>query len=105
MLMVQWISDDLRSIGSFRLRLYHHSSTESVREYEGVGAEWHLQSTLSVSIYDVSYTVRINTVFVDLLRANESRIEQKVEGLCTVRKFGDWLQLREPFRVVIEVDL
>ena len=44
-------------------------------------------------------------MFVDLVRGNESRIEQIVDGLCSVRKFGDWLQLREPFRVVIEVDL
>jgi 2-phosphoglycerate kinase len=99
------MSDELRAIGAFRLCLYHHSSTESVREFEGVGAEWHLQPTLSVSIYDVSYAVRIDTVFVDLVRGNESRIEQIVDGLCSVRKFGDWLQLREPFRVVIEVDL
>ncbi|MFT7641501.1 MAG: hypothetical protein ACI9G1_003251 [Pirellulaceae bacterium] len=99
------MSDDLRSIGSFRLCLYHHSSNESLREYKGVGAEWLLQSTLSVPIYDVSYTVRIDPVFVDLLRGNESHIEQKVEGLCTVRKFGKCLQLRETFRVVIDVDL
>ena len=98
------MSGDLRSIGSFPLCLYHHSSTESLRVYEGVGAEWLFQSKLSVPIHDVSYTVRIDTVFVDLLRGNESRIEQKVEGLCTIIKFGDKLQLREPFRVVIEVD-
>ncbi len=99
------MSDELRSIDSFRLCLYHHSSTEPVREYEGVGAEWRLQSTLGVSICDVSYTVRIDTVFVDLLRGNEPRIEQEVDGVCTVRKFGGWLKLREPFRVVIELDL
>ena len=99
------MSDELRSIGSFHLCLYHHSSTESVREFEGIGTEWLLQPTLSVPIYDESYTVRIDTVFVDLLRGRESRIEQKVDGLCSVRKFGDWLQLREQFRIVIEVDL
>ncbi|MFT4557828.1 MAG: hypothetical protein ACKVII_06655 [Planctomycetales bacterium] len=98
------MSDELRAIGSFRVSLFHHSSTEPVRGFDGVGAEWQLQPILSVSIYDVSYSVRIDTVFVDLLRGSESRIEQKVDGLCTVRKFGEALQLREPIRVVIEVD-
>lgn len=99
------MSDELRAIGSFRVSLFHHGSREPVREHEGVGAEWRLQPTVSVSIHDVSYTVRIDTVFVDLLRGSDSVIERKVDGLCTVRKFGQALQLRETIRVVIELDL
>jgi len=37
------------------------------------------------------------------LRGNEERTEQEVDGLCTIVKFGDTLQLRKPFRVVIEL--
>ena len=92
-----------RSIGSFRVSIYHRSSTESVNEFHGVGAEWQLKSMLSVPFDDESYTVRIDTVWADLLQRDEDRVEQEVEGLCTIVKFGDTMQLREPFRVVIEV--
>ena len=94
-----------RSIGSFRVSIYHRISPESVREYRGAGAEWQLKSTLSVPIDDESYTVRVDTVWVDLLQGDQDRIEREVEGLCTIIKFGDTMQLREPFRVVIEVSL
>lgn len=97
--------NDLRSIGSFRVSIYHGNSTDSIRQYVGTGAEWQLESTLSVPFYDESYTVRIDTVWVDLLKGDENRIEQEVDGLCTIIKFGDTMQLREPFRVVIEVNL
>ena len=94
-----------RSIGSFRVSIYHRSSPESVREYRGTGAEWQLKATLSVPFDDESYTVRIDTVWVDLLQGNDDRVEQEVEGLSTIIKFGNTMQLREPFRVVIEVGL
>ena len=97
------MTDSLRSIGSFRVSVYQGKSAEAVREYEGVGAEWKLRSSLSIPADDESYTVRIDTVWVDLLRGNEERTEQEVDGLCTIVKFGDTLQLRKPFRVVIEL--
>ncbi len=73
-----------------------------MREYDGAGQH---KSTLSVPFDDESYTLRIDTVWADLLQGDEVRIEQQVEGLCTIVKFGDTMRLREPFRVVIEVDL
>ncbi len=94
-----------RSIGSFRVNIYHGVSTDSIREYVGAGTEWQLESTLRIPIDDESYTVRIDTVWAKLLQGDEDRIEQEVEGLCTIVKFGDTMQLREPFRVVIEVNL
>ena len=97
---------DPRLIGSFRVSIYHRSSTEPVREFDGVGADqWQRQPTLSVPFNDESYTVRIDTVWADFLQTDEDRLEQEVEGLCTIVKFGDTMQLREPFRVVIEVGL
>ena len=60
---------------------------------------------MSVPFYDESYTVRVSTVWVDLLETDENRIEQEVEGLCTIIKFGNTLQIREPFRVVVEINL
>ena len=99
------MTDILRTIGSFRVSVYFRNATKSVREYEGVGAEWQLRSTLSVPTDDESYTVRIDTIWVELLQGDADRIEQEVEGLCTIIKFGDTMQLRKPLRVVIEVNL
>ena len=99
------MDDDLRSIGDFRLGIYHYGSTDPIREYVGTGDEWQLESVLSVPYFDHSYSVRIDCVFVELLRSSEDRLEEEVEGLCTIIKFGDTMQLREPFRVVVEVNL
>lgn len=96
--------NDPRPIGSFRVSIFPRSSTDSIREHEGTGDEWKLESTLSVPFYDESYTVRIDTVWVDLLEGHGDRIEQQVDGLCTIIKFGDTMQLRVPFRVVIEIN-
>jgi hypothetical protein len=95
---------DSSSIGSFRVSVYHRNSTDVVREFEGVGAEWQLRSTLSIPTDDESFAVRIDTVWADLLQGDEDRIEREVEGLCTIVKFGDTMQLRKPFRVVIEIN-
>ena len=94
-----------RSIGYFRVNIYHRGSTDSIHEHVGAGAEWQLESTLRIPIADESYTVRIDTVWAKLLQGDEDRIEQEVEGLCTIVKFGDTMQLRERFRVVIELNL
>ena len=97
--------DELRSIGHFRARVYHHSSTDPVREYAGTGAEWRLTDVLSVPIFEHSYSVRTDCVFVVLLRGDQDHLEEEVEGVCTITKFGKPLTLREPFRVVVEVNL
>lgn len=94
-----------RSSGSFRVNVYHCSSTESVAEYLGTGAEWRLRFALRAPIGDETYTVRVDTVWVDLLQGDQDRIEQDVEGLATIVKFGDTMQLRETFRVVVEINL
>lgn len=93
-----------RPIGSFRVSISHRSSSDSLREHEGIGDEWEVYSTLRIPFSDESYTVRIETVWVDLLEGQSDRIEKEVDGLCTIFKFGDTMQLREPFRVVIEIN-
>lgn len=94
-----------RAINHFCVSIYHCSSRKSLRGYEGTGAEWQLRPTLSVPYRDESYTVRIDTIWAELLQGKEDRIEKEVDGLCTIIKFGDTMQLREPFRVVIEIGL
>lgn len=94
-----------RLIGSYRVSIFHRSSTDSVREHVGTGDEWQLRPTLSVPFRDESYTVRVDAAWVELFQGTADRVEQEVEGLCTIIKFGDTMQLREPFRVVIEINL
>ena len=94
-----------RSIGAFRVNVYHHSSTDPVAEYVGTGAEWRLKSVLRAPIGEYSYSVSVDSVWVELLQGQQNHIEEEVEGLCTIIKFGDTMQLREPFRVVVEINL
>ena len=98
------MDDPLRSIGAFCVSIFHTSAKEPLREYNGTGAEWQLKPVLTVPVGEYSYSVRIDGLWVELLRGSETRLEREVDGLCTIIKFGDTLQLREPFRVVIEVE-
>jgi len=98
------MADQPRYIGSFRVNVYHGNSTEPLAEHVGTGDEWRVKPLLSVPLDDESYSVRVDTVWGDLLRGSRDHIEQQVEGLCTIVKFGDTMQLREPFRVVVEVN-
>ena len=97
--------NESRSIGSFQVSIYHRSSIEALAEYVGMGPEWRLQPVLRAPVGDLSYSVRVDTVWVDLLNSFQDRIEQEVEGLSTIIKFGDTLQLQETFRVVIHANL
>jgi hypothetical protein len=99
------MSDETRSIGSFRVNVYHRSSADPVAQYVGTGDEWRLRSSLRTPIVDETYTVRVDGVWSDLLQGDQDRIEQDVEGLATIVKFSNTMQLREPFRVVIEINL
>jgi hypothetical protein len=100
-----FMPDESRSIGSFRVNVYHRSSADPVADFVGTGDEWRLRSSLRTPIIDETYTVRVDGVWSDLLQGDQDRIEQDIEGLATIVKFGDTMQLREPFRVVIEINL
>ena len=93
------------TIGSFRVSVYHRSSPDPLNGYADTGDEWMLKPVVSVAIFDQSYSVRVSTVWADLLAGTSNRIEQDVEGLCTIVKFGDTMQLRDSCRVVIEINL
>ena len=99
------MNEEGRTIGSFRVSVYHRSSRDPLNWHAGTGDEWKLKPVISVAIFDQSYSVRVSTVWADLLAGTANRIEQNVEGLCTITKFGAPLQLRESCRVVIEIDL
>ena len=92
-------------IGSFRVRVYHRSSREPLNSFSGTGDEWMLKPVISVAILDESYSVRVSAVWAGLLAGESNQIEQNVDGLCTIVKFGKTMQLREPCRVVIEINL
>lgn len=98
--------DQPRSIGAFRLQVYHGNAMAPVAEHVGTGDEWRLKPVLSVPVGDQSYSVRVDGLWSELLQgSSQDRIEQQIEGLCTIVKFGDTVQLREPFRVVVEVNV
>ena len=99
------MSDGDRAIGSFRVNVYDRSSPDPLNSYAGTADEWQLKPVISVAIGDQSYSVRVSTVWADLLQGTSNRIEQNVDGLCTIVKFGNLMQLRESCRVVIEINL
>ena len=99
------MNEEDRTIGSFCVSVYHRSSRDALNWYAGTGDEWRLKPVISVAIFDQSYSVRVSTVWADLLAGTSQRIEQNVEGLCTITKFGNTVLLRESCRVVIETNL
>jgi hypothetical protein len=71
----------------------------------GIGEEWRDVDILKARHLDDSYSVHVDTVWVKLLRGSDPCIEEEVVGLCTIIKWGKTLQLKQPFRVVIETEL
>jgi len=61
-------------------------------------------STLSVATDDESYVVHVDIVWMNLLAGDQNRTEETVDGLCTIIKWGDTMQLRKSFRLVIELE-
>ena len=99
------MSDPSRKIGSFRVDVFHKSSDEPLNYFVGTGDEWHLHPVMNARHMGDSYSVHVDTVWVELLKGSEDRIVKDVEGYCTIVKFGGTMQLKEPFRVVVEVNL
>ena len=99
------MSPNLRTPGRFRVSIFLGSSKESLNEYVGVGEEWRDFDIIKARHVDESYSVHVDTVWVHLLRGSDLRIEEEVVGLCTIIKWGNTLQLKEAFRVVIETEL
>ena len=87
------------------MSVFRGNLNESIRQYEGTGAEWKLQPNLSTPFYDESYSVGVTNAWIELLERGVDRYEEDVEGFCTIIKFGDTMQLRETFLVLIETDL
>lgn len=96
--------DGSDSLKSFRVSIFHRNSKETLRTQSGTGEEWKADPVVTVPIRDESYSIRLSTVWVDLFESGLNRIEQDVDGLCTIIKWGDTMQLREPCRVVIEIE-
>jgi len=99
------MTDDPRPIGRFKLELYRRDSELCVWEWEGVGEEWRERPSVSVGVDGDSYAVRVADAWEALLAGDARRLDTVLEGLCTIIKFGRTMQLRERFRVVIELEL
>jgi hypothetical protein len=92
------------STGFYRLNVFHGNATEPLAERIGTVDHWRLNPVIRVRFGDLSYSVRVDSLLSSLPQDCKERIEQHVDGLCTIVKFGDTMQLRETFRVVIEVN-
>lgn len=101
------MSDYPRSIPAFRVDVFApnaRSKDKALNGYEGVGDEWQTRSTLSVFYDDESFTVSLDDMWLALLNSpGLDRVEREVTGLCTIVKWGNTMQLKREFRVVIQL--
>ena len=57
-----------------------------------------------LSFMETSYVVNISDAMLAILGSSETRLVREVEGLCTIVKFGNTMQLRQPFQVVVTLE-
>ena len=89
-------------VGRYRLRVFHRSEREALADLEGRGEQWRDWAVVRVRALDDRFTLRLEGVWAALLEGGGGPLDVELEGLCTVVKFGDTLQLRETFRVLAE---
>jgi hypothetical protein len=99
------MSPNMRTPGRFRVSIFLGSSKESLNEHVGIGEEWRDADILKARHLDDSYSVHVGSVWVKLLSGSDLCIEEEVVGFCTIIKWSNTLQLKQPFRVVIETEL
>lgn len=91
-------------VGHFRVDVHRRGRTP-LRSFVGTGDEWKARPFLSVSHQEDSFEVPIGDVWAELLEGSQNHIDRTIVGLCTIIKFGQTMQLREQFRVVIQIRL
>ena len=87
----------------FDLKIYKGKRTEFNPECEvsGEGEEWAKYSRLSFPGFDGSIKLSLEDVWHHVINNQIESHQQQVEGLESIVKFGDVMQLKEIYTVVI----
>lgn len=91
---------------SYVLSIYDGSTAagEPLRIEQGQGDDWQQLTVMSLYGFSGSATLKLHEFWQAALTAASPRFEQQVEGLETIVKFGNTMQLRPEYTLVLEAE-
>lgn len=89
---------------SFLLNIYagRNATEEALWQEQGKGADWQKLDAIRLPGFDGRVHLPLVGFWAAALAARQPRFEQQVEGLETIVKFGDTMQLRTVYTAVLE---
>ena len=87
----------------FRIIVYEGSSTEAAATYENDLTSWADYEGLRMPGFDGSYSLSLSGLWAEFFAKDHAAVEQVLTGYETIVKFGDTMQLKQAFRVTIEL--
>ncbi len=93
-------------INKFNLKIYNGSSTKGkpVFTAAGNGDYWKSYITINLPGFDGTIVLSLAEFWDKVLKVNLNQYQESIYGFETIIKFGDTMQLKELFIVVVEVD-
>jgi len=88
---------------TFTLTIYEgsNSNSEPVIVYDGVADDWLSYCTVHPRGFDQSYTLRLDGYWENVLTNQLTEYTETLIGYETIVKFGNTMQLKQPFTVHI----
>lgn len=89
--------------GRFRLTVFEGSNTEAAAVYENELRDWGKYERLRLPGFDGSYSLSLSGLWAAFFANEQMPIEHTLTGYETIVKFGNTMQLKQDFRVTVEL--
>ena len=91
-------------IKSFELNIYRGQTVTDTPEYSVIGAgdDWANHTRLKFPGFDGSISLSLEDFWLNVLNNKTESCVQLLEGYETIIKYGDTMQLKEPFMVELK---
>lgn len=86
----------------FRLTVFQGNSTDAADVHEDDVGNWGHYERLRLPGFDGSYSLSLSGLWAAYFENGQTRIEQTLTGYETIVKFGNTMQLKQNFRVIVE---
>ena len=87
----------------FRLTVFEGNSTEAAAVHEDETGSWGQYERLRLPGFDGSYSLSLSGLWAAFFESGQTRVEQTLTGYETIVKFGNTMQLKQEFRVTVEL--